>query len=66
VKRNNVIGGVGLPLNLGILEGSLVGIFGQVGSCNMVSFVSFVKYGILRDAKYCMEGRVPTISCDAW
>jgi hypothetical protein len=33
-------------------EGSLVGIAGQLGLCNIGSFVSFVRSGILREAKY--------------
>jgi hypothetical protein len=48
------------PSNFGISEGSLVGILVQVGS-----FMSLVKLGILRDAKYGIwrfgEGLVPTI-----
>jgi hypothetical protein len=38
-----------------------VGIFDQVGSCNMGSFINLVKYGMLRDAKYGMDGGVPTM-----
>jgi hypothetical protein len=33
-------------------EGSLVGIAGHVGSCNIGSFVSLVRFGMLREAKY--------------
>jgi hypothetical protein len=44
------------PSNLGISEGSLVGILGHVGSCKMGSFMSLVKSGMLRDAKYGMGG----------
>jgi hypothetical protein len=40
------------PSNFGISKGSLVGILGHVGSCKMGSFMSLVKSGILRDAKY--------------
>jgi hypothetical protein len=40
------------PSNLGISEGSLVGIAGHVGSCNIGSFVSLLRYGMLREAKY--------------
>ena len=40
------------PSNLGISKGSLVGIAGHVGSCNIGSFVSFLRYGMLREAKY--------------
>jgi hypothetical protein len=40
------------PSNFGMSEGSLVGIAGQLGLCNIGSFVSFVRSGILRDAKY--------------
>jgi hypothetical protein len=56
----------GLPSNLEILEGILVGILGQVVSCNTRSFISLVKYGMLRDAKYGMYGGVPTMVCDGW
>jgi hypothetical protein len=44
------------PSNLGMSEGSLVGIFGHVGSCNIGSLVSLIKSGMLRDAKYGMGG----------
>jgi hypothetical protein len=40
------------PSNLGISEGSLVGIAGHVGSCNIGSFVSLLRFGMLREAKY--------------
>jgi hypothetical protein len=40
------------PSNFGISEGSLVGIAGHVGSCNIGSFVSFLRSGMLREAKY--------------
>ena len=40
------------PSNLGMSEGSLVGIAGHVGSCNIGSFVSFLRSGMLREAKY--------------
>jgi hypothetical protein len=43
-----------------------VEIFVQLGSCNMGSFVSFLKSGILRDAKYGMAGGVPAIMCNCW
>jgi hypothetical protein len=43
--------------------GILVGMFGQVGSCSIGSFVSLVKFEILRDAKYGMAGDVPTMLC---
>jgi hypothetical protein len=33
-------------------DGSLVGIAGHVASCNIGSFVSFVRSGMLREAKY--------------
>jgi hypothetical protein len=39
------------PSNIVISEGSFVGIFGQVGSCNMGSFVSLVKSGMLSESK---------------
>jgi hypothetical protein len=42
------------PSNLGMSEGSLVGIAGHVGSCNIGSFVSLLKSGMLREAKYGM------------
>ncbi len=40
------------PSNLGMSEGSLVGIAGHVGSCNIGSFVSLIRSGMLREAKY--------------
>jgi hypothetical protein len=51
------------PSNLGILEGNLVEIFDQVGSCNMGSFINLVKSWILSDAKYGIAGVVPTMVC---
>ena len=44
--------------NLGMFEGSLVGIAGHVGSCNIGSLVSLLRFGMLREAKYgiCSEG----------
>jgi hypothetical protein len=42
------------PSNFGMSEGSLVGIAGHVGSCNMGSFVSLLRSGMLREAKYGM------------
>jgi hypothetical protein len=41
-----------LPSNLGMSEGSLVGIAGHVGLCNIGSLVSLVISGMLREAKY--------------
>ena len=46
----------GFPSNFGIYEGSLIGILVHVGSCKMGSFVSLVKSGMLRYAKYGMGG----------
>jgi hypothetical protein len=40
--------------NLGMFEGSLVGIVGHVGSCNIESLVSLVRSSMLREAKYGM------------
>jgi hypothetical protein len=40
------------PSNLGISEGRLVGIAGHVGSCNIGLFVSLLRSGMLREAKY--------------
>jgi hypothetical protein len=40
------------PSNLGMSEGSLVGIVGHVGSCNIGSLVIFLRLGMLREAKY--------------
>jgi hypothetical protein len=40
------------PSNLGMSEGSLVGIAGHVGACNIGSLVSFLRSGMLREAKY--------------
>jgi hypothetical protein len=42
----------GLPSNLGMVDGSLVGMFGQVASCNIGSFVSFIKSRRFNEAKY--------------
>jgi hypothetical protein len=42
----------GFPLNFGMPKGNLVGILGQVASCKMGSFMSSIKSGMLRDAKY--------------
>jgi hypothetical protein len=44
------------PSNLGMSEGSLVGIVGHVGLCNMGSLVSLVRSGMLREAKYGIWG----------
>jgi hypothetical protein len=53
------------PSNLGMSEGSLVGIAGHVGSCNIGSFVSFLRSGMLREEKYGIcsgsEGLVPAM-----
>jgi hypothetical protein len=38
--------------NLGMYEGSLVGILGHVGSCNIGAFMSLLKSWMLRDKKY--------------
>jgi hypothetical protein len=43
---------LGFPSNFGMSESNLVGILGQVASCKMGAFVSLVKSGMLRDAKY--------------
>jgi hypothetical protein len=40
------------PSNLGMSEGSLVGIGYHVGSCNIGSFVILLRYVMLREAKY--------------
>ena len=40
------------PSNLGMSEGSLVGIAGHVVSCDIGSLVSLVRSGMLREAKY--------------
>jgi hypothetical protein len=47
------------PSNLGMSEGSLVSIAGHVGSCNIGSFMSLLRSGVLREAKYgiCSGGR---------
>ena len=42
--------------NLGMSKGSLVGIAGHVGLCNIGSLVSLVRSGILREAKYDIWG----------
>jgi hypothetical protein len=43
---------VAFTSNLGISEGSLVSIAGHARSCNIGSFVSFLRSGMLREAKY--------------
>jgi hypothetical protein len=53
----------GLPTNLGISKGSLVGIFSQVGLCNMGQFINLVRSGILSDSKYGMAGVFPSMLC---
>jgi hypothetical protein len=57
----------GSPSNFRKFEGNLVGILGQVASCKIGSFVSWVKLGMLRDAKYGKGGfgggLIPTIVC---
>jgi hypothetical protein len=40
------------PSNFGMSKGSLVGIAGHVGSCNIGSLVSLVRSGMLREEKY--------------
>jgi hypothetical protein len=49
------------PSNLGMSEGSFVGIFSRVGSCNMGSFVNLVRLGILREKKKGMIGLGPAM-----
>ena len=53
------------PSKLGMSEGSLVGIVGYVGSCNIGSLVSLVIFDMLREAKYGIwgggKGLVPAI-----
>jgi hypothetical protein len=44
------------PSNLGMSKGSLVGIVGHVGLCNIGSLVSLVRYGMLREANYGIWG----------
>jgi hypothetical protein len=56
------------PSNFGMSEGSLVGIAGHVGSCNIGSLVSLVRSGMLREAKYGIcsgggGGLAPAIVC---
>jgi hypothetical protein len=40
------------PSNFGMSEGSLVGIAGHVGSCNIGSLMSLLRSDMLREAKY--------------
>jgi hypothetical protein len=51
--------------NLGMSEGSLVGIVGHVGLCNIGSLVSLFRSDMLREAKYDIygggRGLAPTI-----
>jgi hypothetical protein len=54
---------VGFPPNFGMSKGNLVGMLGQVGSCKIGSFVSLVKYGMLRDAKYGKFGSGAAMVC---
>jgi hypothetical protein len=42
-------------------KGSFVGIFDQMGLCNMGAFVSLVRSGILSEAKKCMIGVGPSM-----
>jgi hypothetical protein len=53
------------PSNLGMSEGSLIAIASHVGSCNIGSFMRFIRSGMLRDAKYGIwsggGGLVPTM-----
>jgi hypothetical protein len=53
------------PSNLGMSEGSLVGMVGHVGSCDIGSLVRLVRSGMLREAKYeiwgCGGGLVPSM-----
>jgi hypothetical protein len=49
------------PSNLGMFEGSFVVIFGQVGSCNMGSFVNLVRSEILSESKKGMIGASPAM-----
>jgi hypothetical protein len=44
------------PSNLGMSEGSLVGIAGHVGLCNIGSLVSLVRSNMLREDKYGIWG----------
>jgi hypothetical protein len=63
VEGHDMVGGVlsKFPSNLGMSEGSFVGIFDQVGSCNMGSFFSLVRLGILSEAKKGMIGVGPAM-----
>jgi len=54
----------GLPSNLGMSDDNLVGIFGQVASCKMGSFVSFVKSRRFKEAKYGKMGVGRAIVCE--
>jgi hypothetical protein len=47
---------LGFHSNFGMSEDNLVGILGQVAACKMGSFMSLVKSGMLRDAKYGIGG----------
>jgi hypothetical protein len=48
-----------------MFEGSLVGIAGHVAACNIGSFVSLVRSGMLREAKYgiCSGELAPAMVC---
>jgi len=47
--------------NLGMSKGSFLGIFSQVGSCNMGSFVNLVRSWILSETKKGIIGVGPTM-----
>jgi hypothetical protein len=53
------------PSNLGMFGVNLVGMLGQVASCNMGSFVNLVKSRMFRDSKYGKLGVGPTMVCDS-
>jgi hypothetical protein len=44
-------------------DGTLVGIFLQMASCKIGSFISFVKYGRFNEAKYGKLGVGTTMVC---
>jgi hypothetical protein len=44
------------PSNLGMSEGVLLGMVGHVGSCNIGSLVSLVRYSMLKESKHGIWG----------
>jgi len=56
----------GFPSNLGLYKGNFVGMLGHMASCKIRSFMSLVKFGMFRDAKYGKMGVGPAMVCGGW